>query len=84
MLHVTMKSIRVYTHLDRVALVPVYRLTGGEPTVRPDLVQLCHGLSGLDGLETLAMTSNGIKLERQLPDLKAAGEMSVSSLVYIL
>ena len=48
--------------------------------MRPDLVQLCHGLSGLDGLETLAMTSNGIKLERQLPELKAAGETSVSSL----
>ncbi|GAX72649.1 hypothetical protein CEUSTIGMA_g105.t1 [Chlamydomonas eustigma] len=49
------------------------RLTGGEPTVRPDLIELCRHLSMLSGLKTLAMTSNGIKLERQLPELKAAG-----------
>lgn len=51
--------------------------------MRPDLVQLCQGLSGLDGLETLAMTSNGIKLERQLPDLKAAGKGHVSHSVML-
>ena len=60
-----------------IFILSICRLTGGEPTVRPDLVRLCQGLSGLSGLETLAMTSNGIKLERQLPELKAAGEDGV-------
>ena len=50
------------------------RLTGGEPTVRPDLLDLCRGLSSISGMETLAMTSNGIKLAKQLPLLKAAGK----------
>jgi hypothetical protein len=45
------------------------RLTGGEPTVRPDLVDICRRLSGLPGLRTLAMTSNGIALKRQLPQV---------------
>ena len=49
------------------------RLTGGEPTVYPNLVGLCEGLTVLPGLQTLAMTTNGIKLSRQLPDLQRAG-----------
>jgi pyruvate-formate lyase-activating enzyme len=50
------------------------RLTGGEPTLRPDLHQLCAQLAALPGLQTLAMTTNGITLSRQLAELRAAGE----------
>jgi uncharacterized radical SAM superfamily Fe-S cluster-containing enzyme len=50
------------------------RLTGGEPTLRSDLPSLCGQLTALPGLRTLAMTSNGIVLARQLPELKAAGK----------
>ncbi|EFJ18437.1 hypothetical protein SELMODRAFT_112186 [Selaginella moellendorffii] len=49
------------------------RLTGGEPTVRADLTDICHRLSGLSGVKTLAMTTNGLVLERKLPQLKQAG-----------
>ncbi|KAJ9528789.1 hypothetical protein QJQ45_000015 [Haematococcus lacustris] len=49
------------------------RLTGGEPTLRPDLTSLVTQLSALPGLACLAMTTNGITLARQLPALKAAG-----------
>ncbi|GFH12618.1 elp3 domain-containing protein, partial [Haematococcus lacustris] len=48
------------------------RLTGGEPTLRPDLTSLATQLSALPGLACLAMTTNGITLARQLPALKAA------------
>jgi cyclic pyranopterin phosphate synthase len=51
------------------------RLTGGEPTVRKDLQEIVQRLSTLKplGLQTIAMTSNGIALGRQLPGLVAAG-----------
>ncbi|XP_014208030.1 molybdenum cofactor biosynthesis protein 1 [Copidosoma floridanum] len=49
------------------------RLTGGEPTVRKDIVDIIAQLKGLEGLETLAMTTNGITLTRQLPALQRAG-----------
>ena len=49
------------------------RLTGGEPTIRRDLVPLATEIGRLPGLETLAMTTNGITLARQLPALRAAG-----------
>jgi len=48
------------------------RLTGGEPTVRKDLVEIVERLSAL-GLESLGMTSNGIALSRKLPALVQAG-----------
>jgi cyclic pyranopterin phosphate synthase len=49
------------------------RLTGGEPTIRKDIVELCQELGRIEGIKTLAMTSNGLVLARKLPALKAAG-----------
>ncbi|MCZ7568056.1 MAG: GTP 3',8-cyclase MoaA [Ardenticatenaceae bacterium] len=51
------------------------RLTGGEPTLRPDLVEIVERLADLQssGLQTLALTTNGIKLPELAKPLKAAG-----------
>ncbi|KAL6640078.1 hypothetical protein ACP70R_022388 [Stipagrostis hirtigluma subsp. patula] len=49
------------------------RLTGGEPTVRKDIEDICLHLSGLKGLKTLAMTTNGLVLSKKLPRLKECG-----------
>lgn len=49
------------------------RLTGGEPSIRSDIEEICEQLRSLPGLKYLAMTSNGIVLTRKLPRLQAAG-----------
>lgn len=49
------------------------RLTGGEPTIRKDIEDICMRLSNLKGLKTLAITTNGITLARKLPKLKECG-----------
>nr|CAD7199477.1 unnamed protein product [Timema douglasi] len=49
------------------------RLTGGEPTVRKDLVDIIASLKQIKGLETVAMTTNGLMLTRQLVPLQRAG-----------
>jgi len=51
------------------------RLTGGEPTVRPDLPEIVSALNELRpmGLRQIAMTSNGIALPRKLPKLVSNG-----------
>lgn len=49
------------------------RLTGGEPTVRSNIEDICFQLSSIPGLKHLAMTTNGIVLARKLPRLQAAG-----------
>lgn len=54
------------------------RLTGGEPTIRKDIEDICSRLSNLEGLKTLAMTTNGITLARKLPKLKECGLSSIN------
>lgn len=51
------------------------RLTGGEPTVRKDLLKIVEALGKLrtEGLQTLSMTTNGIVLRRMLKDLHRSG-----------
>ncbi|KAJ8960596.1 hypothetical protein NQ318_013886 [Aromia moschata] len=49
------------------------RLTGGEPTLRKDLVDIVSNLKRMKGLEVVAMTTNGITLTRQLVELQRAG-----------
>jgi GTP 3',8-cyclase / cyclic pyranopterin monophosphate synthase len=51
------------------------RLTGGEPTIRKDFIEIVQGLNSLKdlGLEKIGVTTNGIALKRKLPSLKEAG-----------
>ena len=49
------------------------RLTGGEPTVRRDLEDIVRRLAALEGLNTIAVTTNGLTLHRRLEALRDAG-----------
>jgi cyclic pyranopterin phosphate synthase len=49
------------------------RLTGGEPTLRRDLIDLMAGLDALPGLREICLTSNGLALHRKLPLLAQHG-----------
>lgn len=49
------------------------RLTGGEPTMRADLPQLVAALSRIDGIDDLAMTTNGHTLPKLAKPLADAG-----------
>ena len=49
------------------------RLTGGEPLLRRDIVEIVAGLSELEGGEDLALTTNGSRLAEHAAALKAAG-----------
>jgi cyclic pyranopterin phosphate synthase len=50
-----------------------FRLTGGEPTLRPDVVEIVGRIAALPGVRDLAMTTNAILLPRLAPALKEAG-----------
>ena len=49
------------------------RLTGGEPTVRPGIVDLVRRIAAVPGINDLAMTTNGILLDKIAQDLADAG-----------
>ncbi|MCS7087189.1 MAG: GTP 3',8-cyclase MoaA [Thermoflexales bacterium] len=50
-----------------------FRLTGGEPTVRPGLVDIVRAIAALPTTREIAMTTNGLRLARLAEPLKAAG-----------
>ena len=49
------------------------RLTGGEPLLRRDIVEIVAGLVELNGVDDLAITTNGSRLAEHAAALKRAG-----------
>lgn len=49
------------------------RITGGEPFVRAGLMPFLEGLSSLDGLDEIVITTNGTLIERHLQKLLQLG-----------
>ena len=49
------------------------RITGGEPLVRKDCVDLIRGIREIPGVETITMTTNGVLLGNYAKQLKEAG-----------
>jgi cyclic pyranopterin phosphate synthase len=49
------------------------RLTGGEPLVRARLSELVAMLAGIDGIDDISLTTNGVLLKQYAAELKQAG-----------
>lgn len=60
------------------------RLTGGEPSLRPELLDIARTVAATPGIRKLAMTTNGYRLAERAADYAAAGisalNVSVDSL----
>lgn len=60
------------------------RITGGEPTIRPQLEILIRALREIDGIDDLSLSTNGVRLEELGPGYREAGldrvNMSADSL----
>jgi GTP 3',8-cyclase len=69
------------TRLEVARLVRVFaglgirrvRLTGGEPTLRPDLLEVVREVASAPGIEEVALTTNGQRLAALAGSLHAAG-----------
>ncbi|MFC0271474.1 GTP 3',8-cyclase MoaA [Metabacillus herbersteinensis] len=69
-----------FEELERLARVFIgsfgvekIRITGGEPLLRRDLPNLIEKLSSIEGLQDIAMTTNGSLLPKHAKKLKQAG-----------
>ncbi len=54
------------------------RLTGGEPTVRRDVVEVVRAVAETPGVRKVGLTTNGWRLDALAPALRAAGLSSVN------
>jgi cyclic pyranopterin phosphate synthase len=72
-------QILTFEEIERLARLFVaggvskIRVTGGEPLVRADLPELIAKLSVIDGVDDIAMTTNGFLLAQNAASLKDAG-----------
>jgi cyclic pyranopterin phosphate synthase len=60
--------LNILTPLVRMGIEQI-RLTGGEPTLRRDLIQITERISELP-LQSLGLTTNGFALKKFLPELR--------------
>lgn len=63
---------RLVTSFSELGLQKV-RLTGGEPTVRKDFIEIVETIKLLPSVKKLALTTNGYKLEQRAADYLKAG-----------
>lgn len=71
---------------DFVRLVSVFgemgvervRITGGEPLLRKDILEIVSGIRALPGIRTIHLSTNGVLLERMARPLRAAGVSGVN------
>ncbi|WP_252311348.1 GTP 3',8-cyclase MoaA [Sinobaca sp. H24] len=54
------------------------RLTGGEPLLRKNVPELIEKLVKIEGIEDIALTTNGVHLVKQAKALKEAGLMRIN------
>ncbi len=55
-----------------------FRLTGGEPTIRPNVVEIVRDMASIPGVRSLSMTTNGILLGKLAHPLAEAGLQRVN------
>ena len=55
-----------------------FRLTGGEPLIRADFLDIARGIGALPGLHSLGVSTNGLKLAPLAAELSHAGVRSAN------
>jgi cyclic pyranopterin phosphate synthase len=69
-----LRLVRLFTQLG----FSKFRLTGGEPTVRANFIELVRDMSSTPGVETMTMTTNGLLLDKLAKPLAEAGMQRVN------
>ncbi len=72
----TVMSAEEIVHIVKIALslgISRVKLTGGEPLLRKDILDIVGGIAELRGLRDLSMTTNGTFMEAMAKDLKIKG-----------
>lgn len=63
------RLVRAFARLGMSKL----RLTGGEPSLRHDLSEIIAAVAAVPGVAKVALTSNGVLLQRRIAEWQAAG-----------
>lgn len=82
--HVPVEDVLTYEEIIKIVSVcsslgiTKIRITGGEPLVRKDVIKLVSDIAGLNAIEDLSMTTNGVLLKDYARELKSVGLIRVN------
>jgi GTP 3',8-cyclase len=71
-------EILIFTRLFASLGFDKIRLTGGEPTVRANVVDIVRNIAGTEGIRSVSMTTNGLLLKKLAQPLADAGLQRVN------
>ena len=74
----TREEIKRLAELFSKVGIKKVRLTGGEPLVRKDILDIMKDLNSIEGIEEIYITTNGILLDKYLDDFKNLGLTGVN------
>jgi len=63
------KSVELFSEMG----IQKVKITGGEPLIRTDILEIVKEISSIQGIKEVSMTTNGLLLEDLAADLKKAG-----------
>lgn len=69
--------LRVCAQATRLGIVD-FKITGGEPLLRPDLPDFIHDLKDIPGVRSVTLTTNGILLDRFLEQIQNLDGINIS------
>ncbi len=69
----TAKEIAQITAVMTQGGIRRVRLTGGEPLMRPDILEIVERLAAIPGIEEISLTTNAMRLEKLAQPLAQAG-----------
>ena len=78
------KDLLTFEEIERMVMmmaemgITKIRLTGGEPFVRTDLMQLIRRIVEIEGIHSVHLTTNGILTAQHVPELKRLGIASIN------
>jgi GTP 3',8-cyclase len=71
--HLTAQEVERITSVFAQLGIRRVRLTGGEPTIRPDITEIASRIAGVPGIERVAITTNAARLKPLARPLREAG-----------
>ncbi len=78
------KELLTFEEIDRLVTllagmgITKIRLTGGEPFVRTDLMDLIRKIVNIEGIKDVHLTTNGVLTSQHIPELKRLGIASIN------
>jgi len=72
----TVMTVKEIVHIVQIAIslgISRVKLTGGEPLLRKEIVEIVRGINRVQGLTDLSITTNGTYMKGLAKDLKKAG-----------